>query len=72
MTDQQLVSAVEEIEKGLLEADLGGGVMKKRVGLGGRGKRVSHRTLLALRHQDKAFFVFGFARTRKAMLRPVN
>jgi hypothetical protein len=38
LTDQILCQAVAEMEKGLIDADLGGGVVKKRVALPGRGK----------------------------------
>jgi hypothetical protein len=36
--------------------------MKKRVAVGGRGKRGGVRTLLAYKSGDKAFFVYGFAK----------
>jgi hypothetical protein len=42
-----LRTAVYEIERGLIDDDLGGHVMKKRVAVGGRGKRGGVRTLLA-------------------------
>jgi hypothetical protein len=44
---------------GLIDADLGSGVIKKRVALPGRGKRGSTRTLLATNRQDRWFFLFG-------------
>jgi hypothetical protein len=44
----------------LLDADLGGGVVKKRIALPGKGKRSSTRTLLATNRNDRWFFVFGF------------
>ena len=43
LTDTVLVSAVEEIEAGLIDADMGGHMVKKRVALPGRGKRGSTR-----------------------------
>jgi len=45
---------------GLIDADLGGGVVKKRVGLAGRGKRGGARTLVATNRGNRWFFVFGF------------
>ncbi len=66
ITDESLVSAVQEISSGLFEADLGGQVVKKRVGLHGRGKRSGVRTLVAFRHEDKAFFIYGFAKNERA------
>ena len=40
--------------------------MKKRVGLHGRGKRGGVRTLVAFRREDKAFFIYGFAKNERA------
>jgi hypothetical protein len=62
LTDQILCQAVAEMEKGLIDADLGGGVVKKRVALPGRGKSGSIRTLVATKRKDRWFFVFGFAK----------
>jgi hypothetical protein len=42
-----LCAAVEEIASGLIEADLGGHVLKKRVALAGRGKSGGARVLIA-------------------------
>ena len=39
LTDAVLCKAVQEMAGGLIDADLGGSVVKKRVGLAGRGKR---------------------------------
>jgi hypothetical protein len=37
---------------GLIDADLGGGIVKKRIALPGQGKRGSTRTLLATNRND--------------------
>ena len=60
LNDLLLERAVLEIKSGLLDADLGGGIVKKRIALPGRGKRGSTRTLLATNLGDRWFFVFGF------------
>ena len=65
LNDSLLESAVLEIQHGLLEADLGGGIVKKRVALPGRGKRGSTRTLLATNRDDRWFFVFGFEKNER-------
>ena len=64
--DNALVSAVAEMEQGLIDARLGGQVVKKRVALPGRGKRGSTRTVVAFRRGDKAFFIYGFAKNEPA------
>ena len=60
-----LRKAITEIEKGLVDANLGGGVYKKRIGLHGTGKRSSHRTIILMKIHDKALFVHGFAKGEK-------
>jgi hypothetical protein len=62
MTDlsiEALCSAVEEMEQGLIDANLGSGILKKRVALPGRGKRGSTRILVATNGVDRWFFIFG-------------
>jgi len=65
LSDSLLKMAVLEIQRGLLEADLGGGIVKKRIALPGRGKRGSTRTLLATNRNDRWFFVFGFEKNER-------
>jgi len=66
LTDSSLCQAVEEMVKGLIDADLGGGVFKKRVALPGMGKSGGVRTLLATNRLDRWFFVFGFEKNDRA------
>ncbi len=66
LSDQALCEAVEEMAAGLIDADLGGGVVKKRVGLAGRGKRGGARTLVATNKGTRWFFVFGFEKNERA------
>jgi hypothetical protein len=65
LADPVLAAAVAEMEAGLIDAELGGQVVKKRVSLAGRGKRGGARTLLAYRQGDRAFFVYGFAKNER-------
>jgi len=60
LSDDALCAAVTEMAQGLVDADLGGGIVKKRVGLAGRGKRAGARTLLATNKGNRWFFVYGF------------
>ncbi len=66
MADVALCVAVTEMERGLIDADLGGGVLKKRVALPGRGKSGSTRTLVATNKGTRWFFVFGFEKNVRA------
>ena len=60
LTDRSLCKAVVEMSQGLIDADLGGGVLKKRIGVAGRSKRGDVRTLVATNKGNRWFFVFGF------------
>ena len=66
VSDAALVAAVAELAKGLHDGDLGGGVFKKRVALGGQGKRGSMRTLVATRAGRHWFYVYGFKKNVRA------
>lgn len=66
LPDQALYRAVVEIRQGLVDADLGGGIIKKRIALPGHGKRGSTRTLLATNRNDRWVFVFGFEKNERA------
>jgi len=66
LTETALCKAVAEMEQGLIDADLGGGVVKKRVPLPGRGKSGGARTLVATNRGDRWFFVFGFEKNERA------
>ena len=59
LSDPLLCQAAREIEQGLFEADLGGGVCKKRVAIAGQGKSGATRTLVAKKHKDAIFFLAG-------------
>ena len=66
LTDTALLKAIDEMEQGLVDADLGGNIYKKRVALPGRGKSGSTRTLIATNRQDRWFFMFGFEKNDRA------
>jgi hypothetical protein len=59
LTDEALRKAVMEMLAGLVDADLGGGILKKRIGIPGRGKRGGARLLVASNRGDRWIFVFG-------------
>ncbi len=68
MPDFDLIEAINEIEQGLFEANLGANFYKKRVAAQGKGKRGGARTILAFRKKDKAFFVYGYAKSMRSDL----
>ncbi|MEQ1667443.1 MAG: type II toxin-antitoxin system RelE/ParE family toxin [Sulfuriferula sp.] len=66
LTDALLCAAVNEMERGLVDAHLGRCVVKKRVAMSGRGKSSGARTLLATNLKNRWFFVFGFEKSVRA------
>lgn len=67
---EDLFEAVENAERGLLAADLGGGIIKQRIARSGTGKSGGFRVLIFFRAQGIAIFVHGFAKNEKANIRP--
>jgi hypothetical protein len=66
LSDSALREAVKRAESGLVDADLGGGVIKQRVARPGKGKSGGYRTLILFRQGDRAIFAFGFAKSAQA------
>ena len=66
LTDKALSDAVDEMARGLVDADLGGHVVKKRVALPGKGKSGGARTIVATKLADRWFFLFGFSKNERA------
>ncbi|MDD8060276.1 type II toxin-antitoxin system RelE/ParE family toxin [Shewanella metallivivens] len=64
--DSALLTAVQEIENGLIDAKLGGNVIKKRIARTDQGKSGGFRTIIAFKVDDKSFFMFGFSKNEKA------
>ncbi|MBO4317463.1 MAG: type II toxin-antitoxin system RelE/ParE family toxin [Mailhella sp.] len=65
LKDAMLLNAVAEMEAGLVDADLGGGVFKKRVALPRRGKSGSVRTLIATNKGSRWIFLYGFEKNER-------
>ena len=63
MTDQTLRDAIANAEKGIIDADLGGNVIKQRIARPGQGKSGGYRTIIVFRKGDRAFFVYGYAKS---------
>jgi len=70
LEDALLVAAIAAIERGLMDADMGGGLIKQRVARKGGGKRGGFRTLLAYQQGKKAVFLFGFAKNAQENISP--
>lgn len=66
LSDSLLKLAIAEMQQGLVDADLGANVYKKRVPLLGHGKSGSLRTLIAFQVDNKAFFIYGFSKSTRS------
>jgi len=53
------------VERGLVDAELGGGVVKQRVARAGQGRSGGYRMLIAYRAGDRAVFLYGFAKRER-------
>jgi hypothetical protein len=65
LADRDLCDTVVEMQKGLIDARLGGGLVKKRVARSGHGKRGGYRVILASNFGDRWVFMFGFAKNER-------
>ena len=61
-----MCDAVDRADRGLIDADLGGGVIKQRIARPGQGKSGGYRTIILFRQGDRAIFAFGFAKSAQA------
>lgn len=68
LPDGSLCESVAEMTSGLIDADLGGKVYKKRVALPGRGKRGGARVIVGTNLGDRWFFLYGFEKNERANL----
>ena len=66
LSDRALIAAVSEMESGLIDADLGGHLVRKRVALPSQGKRGGVRTIVATKRSNRWFFLFGFNKSERA------
>ena len=67
--DAALCEAVDRARSGLVDADLGGGVIKQRIARKGGGRSGGFRTIVLFRRGELAFFVYGFAKSGRENLR---
>jgi len=63
IADAALCGAVARAEKGQIDADLGGSVLKQRVARPGAGRSGGYRVILLFRAGDRALFAYGFAKS---------
>jgi len=65
IADSSLREAVERAGRGLIDVDLGGGIIKQRVARSGQGRSGGYRTLIAYRAGTRAVFLYAFAKNER-------
>ncbi|WP_287699001.1 MULTISPECIES: type II toxin-antitoxin system RelE/ParE family toxin [unclassified Microcystis] len=65
ISDAKLWETIEDVESGRVDADYGGGVIKQRLSRTNEGKSGGYRSIILYRRDDKAFFVYGFAKSER-------
>ena len=65
ITDAVLKKAIAEAVKGLVDADLGGHIIKQRIARPRQGKSGGYRTIIIFKAGDRAFFVYGFSKNNR-------
>ncbi len=65
ISDASLRKAIGGVEAGLIDADLGGGLVKQRLARTGQGKSGGYRTVIAIKRGDRAVFLYGFAKNER-------
>lgn len=70
IADESLREAIDRVERGLVDADLGGGLIKQRVAREGQGRSGGYRMLVAWRAKGRAVFLYGFAKNEQENIGP--
>ena len=65
LSEKRLREAIERVEQGSIDADLGGNLIKQRVARSGRGRSSGYRTLIAYQAAKRSVFLYGFAKQER-------
>jgi hypothetical protein len=68
--DDRLCEAIHRAERGLIDADLGRGLIKQRIARSGQGRSGGFRVLIAYRRGARAVFLYGFAKSERDNIGP--
>lgn len=63
IADASLSEAIDRAERGTIDADLGGGLIKQRVARPGQGRSGGFRMIVAYRAAGRAVFLYAFAKS---------
>lgn len=65
LTDSTFMKAAKEIDQGLIDANLGGYLVKKRVARKGQGKSGGFRTIVVFQKGHRTIFIYGFPKNQR-------
>ena len=68
ISDEDCRKALQRLESGLIDADLGSGLVKQRIPRGGQGAARGLRTVIFYKRGEVAVFLHIFAKSDKANL----
>lgn len=69
ISDADLWRAAQSAERGVIDADLGGGVIKQRIARSGEGKSGGSRSIILFRKGERAVYVYGFEKKDQSNIR---
>lgn len=65
ISNQQLLYTASDLEDGIWDADLGGGIFKQRLGRSHEGQSGGFRLIVSFKPQERAFFLYGFPKSSR-------
>lgn len=68
ITNDDLCKSIERANRGLVDADLGSGVIKQRIARPNQGRSGGFRTIIFFHVEERAFFIFGFTKSERENL----
>jgi hypothetical protein len=72
LADEVLVKRIDDANRGLIDADLNGCLVKLRIGRQGAGKSGGFRVIAAFKAHQRAFFIYGYPKNAKDNLTGVE
>lgn len=65
VSNKKIQGAIDELQNGLHDGNLGGDIYKKRIAINNRGKRDGGRTIIAFKAGNNIFCLQGYPKSKK-------
>jgi hypothetical protein len=69
ITSALVLKTAKEMEAGLIDANLGAGLYKKRLPNKQQGKRSGRRAIVAMKTETRTVFIHGYSKNRKGNIK---